>query len=112
MNKKQTKKMKKNTKKRALVLSLAMAAMLAMPTMASAQESRSNYGGLFGTAPTSKNAQGGMLTQGNISRDASAPAGLSLDDPTHNDPSAPLGSGLMILMVAGAGYVALKKKED
>lgn len=103
--------MKKNTKKRALVLSLVMAAMLAMPTMASAQESRSNYGGLFGTAPTSKNAQGGMLTQGNISRDAT-PAGLSLEDPTHNDPTAPLGSGLMILLVAGAGYVALKKKED
>ena len=96
-----------------MVLSLAIAAMLALPTMTFGQQ-RENMGGLFGTAPTSKNAQGGMLTPNNVSRDVtpSAGAGLSLEDPIHNDPSAPLGSGLMILMVAGAGYVALKKKED
>lgn len=46
--------MKKYLKKRVVVLSLAMAAMLALPTMASAQESRSTHGGMFGTEPASK----------------------------------------------------------
>ena len=35
--------------------------------------------------------------------------GMTPQDPTHE---SPLGSGLMLLVAAGAGYAALKRKEE
>ena len=107
--------MKKNARKRATVLSLAMAAMLALPAMASAQESRSNFGGLFGTNPTaesfSKNQ--GMLNSGNRSGGLSNQTfGAETGGSATETDVVPLGSGLLIMVAAGAGYALLKKKED
>ena len=99
--------MKKNARKRATVLSLAMAAMLALPTMASAQESRSNYGGIFGTNPSAENAnkEHGLL---NGNRDTNA--GITIGGMQQENPS-PIGSGLFVLAAAGAGYVFVKSRK-
>ena len=104
--------MKKNTRKRVMMLSLAMAAMLALPTMASAQKSRNDFGGLFGTNPATDEratSQQGLMNGGGT-RDG----GLVLGGTTQENPSntATLGSGLIILVAAATGYVALKKKEE
>ena len=99
--------MKKQMNRRAAVLSLAMAAMLALPTMASAQEGRSNHSGLFGTAEQA-NKQQSMLGQ---SRAGEVNIGGDINNQNYGQ-DAPLGSGIAILLLAGAGYVALKKKED
>jgi hypothetical protein len=83
--------------KKALVLSLVMAALMAMPMMTFAQNNRS----LFGYEKS-----GG-------SGDAKDEEGLELGGVTqHKDPTAPLGSGLLIMVAAGAGYAIYKKKED
>lgn len=103
--------MKKQMKTKALVLSLAMAAMLALPTMASAQESRSNFGGLFGTNPTAKtaNEEKGMMG-GNGTR--GAVTGNPINNEAFGDNTTPIGGGVFILLAAGLGYAAMKRKED
>lgn len=82
--------------KKSLVLSLVMAAVMAMPMMTFAQNNRS----LFGYEKS-----GG-------SGDAKDGEGLELGGATQKDPTAPLGSGLLIMVAAGAGYAIYKKKED
>ena len=97
--------MKTNYRK-ALVLSMALSALLAMPTITFAQREKD---GLFGTDPAAKNVQsGGMLNQGN-NRGETSVTGNGIQN---DDFGAPLGSGIAILLGAGLGYVALKKKED
>jgi hypothetical protein len=82
--------------KKALVLSLVMAALMAMPMMTFAQ-----HGSLFG------------YENGGGSGDTRDVEGLELGGVTqHKDPTAPLGSGLLIMVAAGAGYAIYKKKED
>jgi len=49
---------------------------------------------------------GGALLRG--AGDATITSGITFD----NFQDVPLGSGIAILLVAGLGYVALKKKED
>ncbi len=40
------------------------------------------------------------------------PSGYAMsENPTSNDPSAPLGSGLLILTALGAGYAVSRKRE-
>ena len=101
--------MKKNNKKlKAIVLSLGLgAAMLTAPSVKAQgvfgdmldnyyteKESSSNAGALLrGNYNISENTDDGGITNGGIGE-------------------APLGSGLVILLGAGLGYVALKKKED
>lgn len=80
--------------KKALVLSLVMAAVMAMPMMTFAQ-----HGSLFGYEKAGE------------SRDAED-EGLELGGAQQKDPTAPLGSGLLIMVAAGAGYAIYKKKED
>ena len=84
-----------------LVFSLGLAVMTLAANNLNAQDR-----GLFGKGETAdtENSGGGMMRQG---------------DPTpinggiqNDDFGAPLGSGLVILLGAGLGYVALKKKED
>lgn len=111
-----TRSLKTRQARRATLLLVAMAAMLALPTMASAQESRSNFGGLFGTNPTAKtaNEEKGMLG-GNRSGETFTNQTFGSEDAgsgSSNNVNAPLGSGIAILLFAGAGYAALKKKED
>lgn len=54
------------------------------------------------------NQGGGALLRGNNDRDGS---GISLGGAQTENPT-PLGSGIVILLAAGSGYVALRKKED
>ena len=81
--------------KKALVLSLVMAALMAMPMMTFAQNNRSLFG-------YEKSGSG----------DAKDGEGLELGGAQQKDPTAPLGSGLLIMVAAGAGYAIYKKKED
>lgn len=101
--------MKKQMKTKALVLSLAMAVVMALPTMAMAQEGRSNHSGLFGTNQTEEAYQGGMLKNGSRGEVAINDGGITNQGIGQE---TPVGSGLVILLGAGLGYVALKKKED
>ena len=100
--------MNNNKKLKAFVLSMALSALLALPTTTFAQ--REKQGGLFGTDPTTKNVpSGGVFNSQGINRDLTPTGDISnygLGE------TVPVGSGIVILLGAGLGYVALKKKED
>ena len=80
-----------------LVFSLGLAAMMLSANNLNAQ----NGGGLFGRGMTSDNAE-------YSNRDG----GVSLGGAEAEDPTAPLGSGIVVLTAIGAGYALLKRKED
>ncbi len=84
----------KTTRLKAMMLSLTVAAMLLLPTTSTAQSD-----GFF------KNYDNGDRT----GDDTEITGGLTNAD---FGESAPLGSGLLVMLAAGAGYVILKKKED
>ena len=92
-----------------IVFSLGLAAGMMLPASASAQ-------GVFGDmldnyyAEKEQTSQsGGALLRGNGDRRD----GMGIDVNTQDfGQPAPLGSGIAILIGAGLGYVALKKKED
>ena len=101
--------MKNNKRKlKAIVLSMVLAAGMMLPASVSAQEEVAEtgggllgYGKLFGSDGSLFNSR----------------SGIPIDDEEEgitNDPfgNSPLGSGIAILIGAGLGYVALKKKED
>lgn len=93
------KKMKKQTKMRALMLSLIMVLGMLVPMTMNAQN-----GG------TDNFFQGSSDNYGN--RDTNVNGSMTLGNATQEDPSsAPLGSGLLIMTAVGAGYALLKKKE-
>ena len=95
---------KQNRKLKALVLSTAMAALLLVPQTSTAQYDESRYGlqPWFGSSVMGRESGGNR--EGN---------GISDGGGMTNDSfGAPIGSGLAILIGAGLGYVALKKKED
>lgn len=101
------------TKRAAFVFSLGLAAMTLTANNLNAQ----NGGGLFGLGPTSENAgsyqEETLLRAGSfayVNKDGSDPTGININGIGQS--SAPLGSGIAILIGAGLGYVALKKKED
>ena len=89
---------------KAIVLSLGLVTMM-LPASAMAQKTTERPGGLFG-----HNDQPGTSF---LHRNTSEKKGLDLNVGTQpfQEP-APLGSGIVILIGAGLGYVALKKKED
>lgn len=91
--------------KRTLALSLAMLA--ATPIGAFAQE-----GGLFqrGMSDESYYGFGGSTKKSGLLGDRSVATG-TINNQIFGQP-VPLGSGVIILLVAGAGYTILKKKED
>lgn len=101
------------------MLSLAMAVALLLPMTMLAQESRNTHGGMFGTNPQTESTglmKGSGLMRSNADDSSlgnqaygATDGGLTFD--TFGE-TAPLGSGIAILLLAGAGYVALKKKED
>lgn len=100
--------MKQNKKNlKAMVLSMALAAGLLLPVGASAQQ----QGGLFGHAQSPSDAR----TEG-LFNTANNRTSLDLNiqgmDNFGIGEEAPLGSGIALLLAAGLGYVALKKKED
>ena len=89
-------------KLKALVLSTAMAALLLLPLTMKAQYDESRYGlqPWFGSSVMGRESGGNREGNG-IS------GGIQNDDF-----GTPMGSGIAILLGAGLGYVALKKKED
>ena len=89
---------------KAIVLSLGLAAMM-LPANAIAQETSKRPGGLFGFNDLFA-AEGLFQTKGEVEE-----LEFNVDIQTFEEP-APLGSGIAILIGAGLGYVALKKKED
>ena len=94
---------------KAIVLSLGLAALMAPATM-NAQINRGLLQNPYKDQDNSRRNNtnnGGTLMRGSISEGGD---GFSIETFGQND--APLGSGLVILLGAGLGYVALKKKED
>ena len=89
---------------KAIVLSLGLAAMM-LPANAMAQGTSKRPGGLFGFNDL-------FATEGLFqNRSEKQELDLEVEIQTFQEP-APLGSGIAILIGAGLGYVALKKKED
>ena len=92
--------MKKNKqKKKAVVLSIGLAAMMLTASNLSAQNDGSR--GLFGRgfdAGQGDRSGGGMEW---------SEGGMVAQNPTEQ---SPLGSGLMLLVAAGAGYALVKSK--
>lgn len=101
--------MKKNKSLKAIVFSLGLAAGMMLPANASAQ---GVFGDMLDNYYSEKEAQssqgGGALLRGAATRDEIPVSGGFTNDGF----GAPLGSGIAILIGAGLGYVALKKKED
>ena len=87
---------------KAIVLSLGLVTMM-LPASAMAQNTTERPGGLFG-----HNDESGTSL---MHRTEEKGLALNVETQTFQDP-APLGSGIAILIGAGLGYVALKKKED
>jgi hypothetical protein len=106
------------TNLKAIVLSLGLVAMM-MPANAMAQKATERPGGMFGLNDWYgyQTRPGGLFGLNERSRTSflyrTEEAGLDLnvEIQAFQDP-APLGSGIAILIGAGLGYVALKKKED
>ena len=88
-----------------LVFSLGLAVMTLAVNNLNAQNR--NGGGLFGMGQTPDNTDNGNRGLLNVSADVES--GITNSGIGEQ---APLGSGLVILLGAGLGYVALKKKED
>lgn len=99
--------MNNNKKLKAIVLSMGLGVAMLLPANSFAQQR--GGGGLFGLGDLFESDEWfrGMLDtdldEGNLE------GGLTNADFGED---APLGSGLVILLGAGLGYVALKKKED
>lgn len=100
---------KKKLKKKVLALSLGLgAAMLLTPTV----QAQGVFGDMLDNyyAEKEQSSQGGgALLRGSSDRGMTNNY-ISNDD--FGDQPAPLGSGIAIMLGAGLGYVALKKKED
>ena len=93
---------KKNSLK-AIALSLGLAAMLLSANNLAAQD-----GGLFSRGASADNETSN--TRGLMNINLNTEDGIT--NGNFGDQPAPLGSGLVLLIGAGLGYVALKKKED
>jgi hypothetical protein len=91
-----------------IAFSLGLAAGMMLPASASAQ---GVFGDMLDNYYSEKEAQssqgGGALLRGATRDEIPVSGGI-----TNNDFGAPLGSGIAILIGAGLGYVAIKKKED
>jgi hypothetical protein len=107
--------MKKNNKKlKTLVLSLGLGTAMLLSTAVQAQ---GVFGDMLDNYYAEKEAQssqgGGALLRGagdaGDAGDADITSGIQNDN---FEVVSPLGGGIAILLVAGLGYVALKKKED
>ena len=103
---------------KAIVLSLGLAAMM-LPANAMAQGTSKRPGGMFGLNDWYgyQTNPGGLFGINDRSRTSflylteAEEWDLNVQIQTFQDP-VPLGSGIAILIGAGLGYVALKKKED
>ena len=99
----------KQKKKRALVLSMTMAALLLTGGL-NAQERRG--GGLFGFNGIFSSWSDEEEVEGLMNRGNNINGEIGVGNLNAEDPDAPLGSGLLILTATGIGYALLKKKEE
>ena len=83
-------------KTKALVFSMAMAALLLKASNLHAQNDGNR--GLFGRGD-------------NVEYSGNRDGGIGLGGAESENPT-PVGSGIIVLMAAGAGYALLKRKED
>ena len=99
--------MRKSTTLKAIALSLGLAALMAPATM----NAQINHGLLQNPYKTESNKNHGMLNStGNRNNDSQLNGTIS--GYTIEDPTAPLGSGIAVLVAVGAGYALLKRKEE
>lgn len=98
-------KMKRISKRKAILLSLLLAVFLLTPIFSNAQK-----GGLFGYGnyDESYDNSNGVTNRGLTNINDSGETGIV--NQTFGE--VPVGSGIIVMLVAGAGYVLLKKKED
>ena len=94
----------KNKSLKTLVFSLGLAVMTLAANNLNAQNDGSR--GLFGMGANADNVDNG--NRGTLNVSGNVETGIT----NQGIGEAPLGSGLLILLGAGLGYVALKKKED
>ena len=96
--------MKKSNFLKAIALSLGLAAMMLPATL----DAQINQGLFQNPDKAESNKNHGMLNSQPRSGETFdiSNQGIGQSD------SAPLGSGIAIMLVAGLGYVAFKKKED
>ena len=95
--------MKNSKTLKAIALSLGLAAMMVPATM----NAQINHGLLQNPYKSQDDHRQGAMGRGSLSIPGNDEEGI-----TNDDFGAPLGSGIAILIGAGLGYVALKKKED
>ena len=92
-----------------IAFSLGLAAGMMLPASSSAQ---GVFGDMLDNYYSEKEAQssqgGGALLRGSTRETPN----VSGEFGNFGVGEAPLGSGVVIMLLAGAGYVALKKKED
>ena len=103
--------MKKHNKKlKGLVFSLGLAAMMLTANNLNAQKG----GGLFGRGATSFDYAVSSSEESLMQRSGAGDATITGSGIQNGNfvEVTPLGSGIAIMLVAGLGYVALKKKED
>ena len=99
--------MKKQTKKKGKALVLSLAMLVALPIGASAQE------GLFnrGLSDEDYYGFGGTEKTTGVFGDRGVQTTGIIDNQIFGQ-DVPLGSGIIVLLAAGMGYAALRRKED
>ena len=95
--------MKNKKTLKTIVFSLGLAVMTLSANNLNAQ----NGDGLFSRGMTADNAE--YNSRGMMNLESNTESGITNAD---FGEEAPLGSGIAIMLAAGLGYVALKKKED
>ena len=101
--------MKTNKKLKALVLSIGLG--VAMLTATSVQPQMINLlDEYYNEQDQQSNGKTPLLQRGGAGN-ADITGGITFDNFQDVD-NVPLGSGIAIMLIAGLGYVALKKKED
>ena len=90
---------------KAIALSLGLAAMMAPATL----DAQINHG-LLQNPYRDQNTN--RRNESSLRQDGTNITGNEFTNGNFGEVPAPLGSGLFILIGAGLGYVALKKKED
>ena len=84
---------------------IALAVALALPMGMTAQER-----GLFSTSPVSNETSGSRSLMNQNQNRTGTTEGIGSQ--TFNADPSPLGSGVIMLIAAGAGYALLKKKKS
>jgi len=98
--------MKRTTKRKALVLSMAMALGMLLPTTTTAQSD-----GFFRDAGEYSNRDGnGAYSLNNQTFGSDVNGGYNLNNQTFGQEAAPLGSGLIVMLAAGGTYALVRRK--